>query len=71
MTLEKAILLAMIEASYKDHLIDEETYNNMVHSIWFKKRRWENTQRLFFWQNTTISLSFLVDSKNWYGIIVV
>lgn len=33
MTLEKAILLAMIEASYKDHLIDEETYNNMVHSI--------------------------------------
>lgn len=71
MTLENAILLAMIEASYKDHLIDEETYNNMIHSIWFKERRWENTQRLFFWQNTTINLSFLVDSKNWYGIIVV
>lgn len=33
MTLEKAILLAMIEASFKDNLIDEETYNNMMHSI--------------------------------------
>ena len=29
MTLEKAILLAMIEASFKDKIIDEITYNRM------------------------------------------
>ena len=29
MTLEKAILLAIIEASFKDKVIDEETYQKM------------------------------------------
>lgn len=29
MTLEKAILLAMIEASFKDKIIDETTYKRM------------------------------------------
>ena len=29
MTLEKAILLAMIEASFKDNIIDEVTYKKM------------------------------------------
>ena len=33
MSFEKAIILAMIEASYKDHIIDESTYFNMLSRI--------------------------------------
>ena len=33
MTLEKAILIAMIEASYKDKIIDETTYRNMLNKV--------------------------------------
>ena len=33
MTLEKAILIAMIEASYKDKIIDETTYHNMLNRV--------------------------------------
>ena len=33
MTLEKAILLAMIEASFKDKIIDEATYKRMKQSL--------------------------------------
>lgn len=33
MTLEKAILIAMIEASYKDNIIDEKTYHNMIQNV--------------------------------------
>lgn len=33
MTLEKAILIAMIEASYKDKIIDETTYHNMLNKV--------------------------------------
>ena len=43
MSLEKAILLSMITASYKDKIIDEITYQNMIQNnkerddIWKKK----------------------------------
>lgn len=33
MSLEKAILLAMIEASFKDKIIDEATYYKMKQAI--------------------------------------
>lgn len=33
MTLEKAILLAMIEASFKDKIIDEITYQRMKQNL--------------------------------------
>lgn len=33
MTLEKAILLAMIEASFKDNIIDETTYKRMKQQL--------------------------------------
>lgn len=33
MNLEKAILLSMIEASYKDKIIDEVTYKNMLRKL--------------------------------------
>lgn len=33
MTLEKAILIAMIEASYKDKIIDEISYRNMLSKV--------------------------------------
>lgn len=33
MSLEKAILLAMIEASFKDKIIDEVTYHKMKQAI--------------------------------------
>lgn len=33
MTLEKAILLAMIEASFKDKIIDEVTYKKMKQEL--------------------------------------
>lgn len=33
MTLENAILLSMIEASYKDKIINETTYRNMIRKI--------------------------------------
>ena len=33
MSLEKAILLSMITASYKDKLIDEITYKNMLRKL--------------------------------------
>ena len=33
MSLEKAILLSMITASYKDKIIDEITYQNMIQKL--------------------------------------
>jgi len=33
MSLEKAVLIAMIEASYKDKIIDEQTYHNMMQKV--------------------------------------
>lgn len=33
MNLEKAILLSMITASYKDKIIDEITYQNMLQKL--------------------------------------
>ena len=33
MSLEKAILLSMITASYKDKIIDEITYQNMLQKL--------------------------------------
>lgn len=33
MDFEKSILIAMIEASYKDNIIDETTFQNMMQKI--------------------------------------